>query len=86
MLSSRSSEPGSAGYVAIEVVTGVLHGHRGSFVLQHSSTMAKGTPTQSITVVPDSGTDELAGITGSMIINIADGQHSYQFEYTLPTA
>ncbi len=84
MLSFRSSEPGSAGYVAMETVTGTLHGRHGSFVLQHSSTMTRGVPEQSISVVPDSGTGDLAGLAGRMIIIIAEGQHSYKFDYTLP--
>lgn len=85
MLSFRASVQGSAGYVAMETVRGTLHGRKGSFVLQHSSTLQRGTPTQSITVVPDSGTDELAGISGRMVITIASGgAHSYQFEYMLP--
>lgn len=85
MLSFRSSVQGSAGYVAMETVRGFLHGRQGSFVLQHSSTMERGAPTQSITVVPDSGTDELVGIAGRMVISIASsGAHSYQFDYELP--
>ncbi|WEK32923.1 MAG: DUF3224 domain-containing protein [Candidatus Pseudomonas phytovorans] len=84
MLSFRSSVQNSAGYVAMEVVHGTLHGRSGSFVLQHSSSMNRGTPFQSITVVPDSGTDALSGLTGSMVITITDGQHSYKFEYALP--
>ncbi|HEY4298169.1 MAG TPA: DUF3224 domain-containing protein [Paraburkholderia sp.] len=84
MLSFRSSTPGSAGYVAMETVQGVLSGRRGSFVLQHSSTMTRGQPTQSISVVPDSGTDELLGLSGSLVITIAEGRHSYTFDYVLP--
>lgn len=84
MLSFRSSTPGSAGYVAMETVQGVLSGRRGSFVLQHSSTMTRGQPTQSISVVSDSGTDELLGLSGSMVITIAEGRHSYTFDYALP--
>lgn len=84
MLSFRSDVQGSAGYVAMEVVHGALHGRSGSFVLQHSSSMNRGTPVQSITVVPDSGTDALSGLTGSMVITITGGQHSYKFEYALP--
>ena len=76
---------GSAGYVAIELVTGTLHGHSGTFVLQHTGTMNRGTPTLSVTVVPDSGTGQLIGLTGSMNIIIANGKHSYEFEYALPT-
>jgi len=84
MLSFRSSVQGSAGYVAMETVTGTLHGRNGSFVLQHSSTMTRGVPEQSITVVPDSGTGELTGLTGRLLITIVEGQHSYRFDYTLP--
>jgi hypothetical protein len=87
MLSFRSSVQGSAGYVAMEAVSGRLQGRSGSFVLQHSSTMERGAPTQSITVVPDSGTGELAGISGRMVISIAEGgAHSYRFDYTLAQA
>jgi hypothetical protein len=84
MLAFRSGVQGSAGYVAMETVRGALSGRRGSFVLQHSSTMMRGEPRQSISVVPDSGTDELLGISGSMVIAVDNGQHSYNFEYTLP--
>jgi hypothetical protein len=86
MLSAGTAVKGSAGYVAMEKVTGTLHGHTGTFVLQHNATMNRGTPQLSITVVPDSGTGDLAGITGKMNIIIADGKHSYDFEYTLPAA
>ena len=84
MLTAMTDVKGSAGYVAIERVTGTLHGRAGSFVLQHSSTLTRGAPLQSITVVPDSGTGQLVGLTGKMIVNIVDGKHSYDFEYTLP--
>ena len=84
MLAFRSGVPGSAGYVAMELVRGSLHGRQGSFVLKHSSTMNQGAPTQSITVVPDSGTEALAGLSGSLVITITDGQHAYRFEYSLP--
>ncbi len=83
MLSAMTSVKGSAGYVAIEQVSGTLHGHRGTFVLQHTGTMNRGAPQLNITVVPDSGTGELVGLTGKMTIVIADGKHSYDFEYTL---
>jgi hypothetical protein len=83
MLTGGTAVKGSAGYVAIELVTGRLHGRSGSFILQHTGTMDRGTPSLSITVVPDSGTDELVGLTGKMAINIADGKHSYEFEYAL---
>lgn len=86
MLSFRSSTPGSAGYVAMERVHGSLHGRSGSFVLQHSASMAQGQSTQSITVVPDSATDALLGLRGSMQITIDNGEHSYHFAYQLPEA
>jgi hypothetical protein len=83
MISVMDKEKGSGGYVAIERVTGTLDGHTGSFVLQHSGAMNRGTPQLSVTVVPDSGTGELTGLTGSMQIDIAAGKHSYTFEYSL---
>jgi hypothetical protein len=84
MLATQTDMPGSAGYVALERVTGKLHGRSGSFVLQHSATMQRGTPTSSITVVPDSGTGELRGLSGRMTINVAgDGAHSYEFDFKL---
>ena len=83
MLSAGTSVKGSAGYVAMERVTGTLQGRGGSFILQHSGTMTRGTPQLTITVVPDSGTGELAGLAGRMAIEIADGTHSYDFEYTI---
>ncbi len=86
MLSAMSAVKGSAGYVAIERVTGTLRGQSGSFVLQHSGTMAHGDSQLSITVVPDSGTGQLAGLNGKMTINIVDKNHFYEFEYTLPEA
>lgn len=84
MLSAGTSVKGSAGYVALEKVSGTLNGRRGTFVLQHSGTMTRGEAQLSITVVPDSGTEQLTGLTGRMTISIADGRHSYEFEYTLP--
>jgi hypothetical protein len=83
MLMAMTNVTGSAGYVAMERVTGTLDCKRGAFTLQHSATMNRGTPSLSVTVVPDSGTDQLAGLTGSMTIQITDGKHSYEFEYTL---
>src|ERR1022692_3743197 len=82
MLAAVTSVKGSAGYVAIEQVTGSLRGRSGTFVLQHSGTMTRGTPQLIVSVVPDSGTGELVGLTGTMTITIADGKHSYDFEYT----
>lgn len=84
MLTAMTDIAGSAAYVAIERVSGVLQGRRGSFVFQHSGTMTHGVQRLSITVVPDSGVDKLAGIDGSFIINIVDGQHFYEFDYSLP--
>ena len=84
MLAAMTDVKGSAGYVAMERVTGTLHGRRGSFVLQHSGTMARGVQSLRITVVPDSGTDELTGLSGTMTITIAEGRHTYGFEYELP--
>ena len=85
MLSAMSKTVnGSAGYVAIERVTGTLQGRSGSFVLQHHGRMTRGTADLAISVVPDSGSGQLAGITGRMTINIADGKHHYDFEYALP--
>ena len=83
MLSARTSVEDSAGYVAIEQVTGTLHGRRGTFVLQHSSTMTRGEGEQTITVVPDSGTGELAGLQGRMTIDVSGGEHGYVLEYSL---
>ena len=84
MLTGMSSVKGSAGYVAIERVTGTLAGKRGSFILQHTGTMDRGTPQLVITVVPDSGTDDLVGLRGTMTIDVAaGGAHSYGFDYTL---
>jgi len=84
MLSAMTDTQGSAGYVAIERVEGTLHGRQGSFVLQHTGTMNRGVPGLSVTVVPDSGTGELAGLRGDFKIIIAEGQHRYEFVYTLP--
>ena len=83
MLSAVTKFKDSAGYVAIEQVTGTLHGRRGSFVLQHTGTMTRGTPSLKISVVPDSGTGDLDGLSGTVMINIVDGKHSYTFDYTL---
>ena len=82
MLSAMSPVQGSAGYVAIEKVTGSLHGRTGTFTLQHSATMNRGAPSLSITVIPDSGTGELTGLSGSMQIIIENKKHSYIFDYS----
>jgi hypothetical protein len=87
MLSAATAIKNSAGYVAIERVSGTLNGKQGSFVLQHNGTMNRGAPQLSVTVVPDSGTDQLVGLSGNLAIIIApDGKHSYEFDYTLPTS
>ena len=83
MLTAGTGVKGSAGYVAIERVTGTLHGRSGSFVLQHNGIMTRGAPQLTITVVPDSGTGDLTGLAGRMTIEINKGAHSYGFEYTL---
>jgi hypothetical protein len=84
MLTAGTDVKGSAGYVAIERVSGTLDGRSGDFVLQHNATMTRGTPYLNIVVVPDSASGELAGLTGTLRIVIADGKHSYEFEYDLP--
>ncbi|MFZ1024070.1 MAG: DUF3224 domain-containing protein [Thermoplasmata archaeon] len=83
MLSAITSVEGSAGYVAIERVAGSLQGRRGSFALQHEAVMSHGASVQTIRVVPDSGTDQLVGLTGRMTITIVDGLHSYELEYSI---
>ena len=84
MLAMRTKVDGSAGYVAMELVEGKLDGKGGSFVLQHSGTMNRGAKLLTLSVVPDSGTGELTGIAGNMEIIIAEGKHSYRFEYSQP--
>ncbi len=84
MLSAGNPATGSAGYVAIEHITGTLEGHSGSFALQHMGTMDQGKFELTVVVVPGSGTGELTGIAGKMTIIIVGGKHSYKFEYTLP--
>jgi hypothetical protein len=85
MLAVSPDAKGSGVYVALERVNGTLKGRKGSFVLYHTGIMNRGVPQLSIEVVPDSGTDQLVGLTGKMMINIAkDGKHSYDFEYALP--
>lgn len=83
LMASSGSVKDSAGYVAIEKVTGTLNGRRGSFYLQHTGVMTRGVGELTITVIPDSGTDQLVGLRGRMNIIIAEGKHSYEFEYTL---
>lgn len=83
MLSAGTETTGSAGYVAVEKVIGTLNGKTGSFILQHSGTMTRGEGRLTVTVVPDSGTGDLAGMTGSMSINITDGKHFYELDYSV---
>ena len=84
MLAVRTAIEDSAGYVALERVTGTLHGRDGTFALQHSGLMARGVQELSITVVPDSGTGTLEGLSGSLALEIVDGQHRYVLTYALP--
>jgi hypothetical protein len=86
MLAVSTPVEGSAGYVAIERITGTLGGHKGTFALQHTGTMTRGAAQLSITVVPDSGTDQLVGLSGRMDIKITDGKHFYNFEYSIVPA
>lgn len=84
MMSAMGEVKGSAGYVAIERVTGTLLGKQGSFVLMHTGIMNRGQPQLTVQVVPDSGTGELTGISGTMGIDIKEGQHFYSFDFSLP--
>jgi len=84
LMAASESEKGSAGYVAIEKVTGTLDGRRGMFYLQHTGTMNRGVGELSVTVIPDTGTDQLLGLRGRMNIIIEGGKHSYEFDYDLP--
>jgi hypothetical protein len=86
MLSAGGTVKGSAAYVAIERVQGSLHGRAGTFILQHLGVMTRGAPQLSISVVPDSGTGALTGLSGTMAIIITGGQHSYEFDYQLDGA
>ena len=85
MLGIGTAVKESGGYVAAERFVGTLDGKKGSFSLQHSGTMQGGKFDLNVIVVPDSGTDELSGISGKLIIKIESGMHSYELEYTLPT-
>lgn len=73
---------GSAGYVAVERVTGTVHGRSGTFVLQHDALGDRGDLRLNIVVVPDSATGELAGLRGKLDIDISDGKHDYSFDYS----
>jgi uncharacterized protein DUF3224 len=86
MLAIRSAVEGSAGYVALEKVSGTVQGRSGAFALQHSGTMARGVPQLMVSIVPDSGSDELQGLAGTLTITQSDGKHFYDLEYTLRDA
>ena len=86
MLAMSTAVSGSAGYVAMEQVNGTLNGRSGTFALQHTGTMTRGAPQLSVTVVPDSGTGDLAGLSGKMDIKITDGKHFYEFDYSIAPA
>lgn len=86
MLTGGTSVKDSAGYVAIERIEGELSGKKGSFLIQHSGTMAKGQPSLTINVIPDSGTGDLVGLEGQMQIRIVERKHFYDFQYSLPDA
>ena len=81
MIAAFTATPGSAGYVAIEHFTGSVGDRSGSFVLQHSGVMNRGDALLEVTIVPDSGTGELAGISGTLEIHNEEGQHSYVLDY-----
>lgn len=83
MIGARTPVEGSGGYVAVERVTGTLDGRSGSFVLLHTGVMTRGARALGVTVVPDSGTGALKGLSGAMDIEIVAGQHHYRFEYEL---
>lgn len=84
MLTAGGDRKDSGAYVAVERVTGTLHGKRGSFSMQHLGTMTRGAPALMVLIVPDSGSDELAGIAGTFTIHMAGGKHTYDLDYTLP--
>jgi len=84
MVAAYTGTPGSAGYVAIEHFAGSIEGRSGSLVLQHSGIMAKGDAELTVRIIPDSGTGELTGISGTLEIDNSDGKHSYVLDYELP--
>jgi hypothetical protein len=86
MLAVSTEVKNSAVYVALERFTGTLHGRTGSFALHHTGIMTRGNPQLSITVVPDSGTGDLVGLTGTLNIKIENGNHSHEFDYALGEA
>lgn len=84
MFAVGTATEGSAAYVAVERIAGTLDGRAGSFFMQHSGTMDRGAPSLTVSVVPDSGTDALTGLRGTLAIEIVDGRHFYRFDYALP--
>ncbi|TIK68099.1 DUF3224 domain-containing protein [Stenotrophomonas maltophilia] len=84
MLAFRTPVQGSAGYVAMERVTATLAGRHGAFTLQHNGLLTRGTPQLSVVVVPDSGSDGLLGLVGTLEITISEGRHDYRLLYSLP--
>jgi hypothetical protein len=86
MLTAMGSVKGSAAYVAVERVTATVHGKRGTFAMHHTGIMNRGAPSLSVVVVPDSGTEELVGLSGTLNIIIEKGVHSYEFDYDLAPA
>nr|WP_313215522.1 DUF3224 domain-containing protein [Stenotrophomonas geniculata] len=84
MLAFRSPVQGSAGYVAMERVTATLAGRQGAFTLQHNGLMNRGTPELNVVVVPDSGSEGLLGLSGTLEISISEGRHDYRLVYVLP--
>ena len=86
MLAVGTDVPGSAGYVAIERLSGMLQDRTGTFFMQHHGIMHRGAASLALTVVPDSGTGELEGLSGSMKIDITEGKHYYTFDYLLNDA
>ena len=86
MLAGRTAVAGSAAYVAMEMITGALHGRRGTFMLSHVGIMNRGAASLNVSVVPDSGTDELVGLSGTLQIIVEAGKHSYHFDYSFDQA
>lgn len=84
MLAVMTPTAGSGAYVAVERIEGSLAGLEGSFCMQHSGTLDRGAPSLSVTVIPDSGTEALTGLRGTLAIDIVDDRHYYVFDYSLP--
>ncbi|NOT89093.1 MAG: DUF3224 domain-containing protein [Lysobacter sp.] len=84
MLAVMTPTPGSAAYVAVERIVGTLEGRAGAFCMHHTGVMDRGTPSLIVSVVPDSGTEALTGLRGTLAIDIVDGKHLYTFDYALP--